>query len=167
MYYKKSTLGQTTFQTRSASLTRRQRSMFILFDGKRSVADVLAATAGLGVVSDDVALLMAMGMLEPMGDTVPSALGQEDPSAEAITDFPTAPLAAIHNGEPTALDKAHYSRAYPIATRLTAALGLRGFRLNLAVKAAGDLSKLQELAPKIKEAVGAEKFGELAQALYD
>lgn len=55
---------------------------------------------------------------------------------------------------------------YPIAIRLTASLGLRGFRLNLAVEAAGDITKLQELAPKIKDAVGPEKFKELHNALY-
>ena len=67
---------------------------------------------------------------------------------------------------PSQADQAHYSRAYPIATRLTAGMGLRGFRLNLAVEAAGDLGKLQELGPKIKDAVGPEKFKELEAALY-
>lgn len=55
--------------------------------------------------------------------------------------------------------------AYPIATRVTAALGLRGFRLHLAVEAAGDLVTLKELAPRIMEAVGAKKFQELDEAL--
>lgn len=52
-------------------------------------------------------------------------------------------------------------------TRLTAGLGLRGFLLNLAVEAAGDLSKLRELAPKIEQAVGPDKFRELESALYE
>jgi hypothetical protein len=34
------------------------------------------------------------------------------------------------------------------------------------VEAAGDIDKLKELAPKIKEAVGPEKFKELENALY-
>ena len=55
--------------------------------------------------------------------------------------------------------------AYPIATRLTAALGLRGFWLNLAVEAAGELDKLTELAPRIRDAVGAEKCKDLDGAL--
>jgi hypothetical protein len=45
-------------------------------------------------------------------------------------------------------------------------LGLRGFRLNLAVEAASDLDKLKEIAPKIKAAVGPEKYLELENALY-
>ena len=66
---------------------------------------------------------------------------------------------------PTLSAQARCSMAYPIATGLTAALGLLGFRLNLAVEAASNLDELKELAPRIKEAVGAEKFQDLDDAL--
>ena len=62
--------------------------------------------------------------------------------------------------------QAHFLKAWPIATRITANLGLRGFRLNLAVEHAADLAELKELAPRIKDAVGDEKFRELEVALY-
>ena len=88
------------------------------------------------------------------------AVGTHVATAQAAT------LAFDANGLPTASAQARYSKAYPIAIRLTAALGLRGFRLNLAVEGAGNLDKLKELAPKIKEAVGPEKFLELENALY-
>ena len=143
MIYTKTELGQSALQDRSLALTPRQRSTFIMFDGKRSMDEVLKATAGLGVTVDDVNHLVSLGLL--------------------------AARAAVQaaDGVPGLGARAHYSKAYPIATRLTAGLGLRGFRLNLAVEAAGDLAKLQELAPKIKEAVGPEKFRELENALYD
>ena len=38
-----------------------------------------------------------------------------------------------------------YQSAYPLATKLTASLGLRGFRLNLAVEAAGSYEELLEV----------------------
>jgi hypothetical protein len=60
-----------------------------------------------------------------------------------------------------------YAEAYPIATALTAQLGLRGFRLNLAVEAAGNYEELLAVAPRIKDAVGAEKFRPLDSALND
>lgn len=152
MIYTKTELGQTALQNRAA-LTPRQRSAFIMFDGKRSLADVLKATEGLGVTAEDVGHLLSLGLLAASGPAVP------EPAA--------APVSAQNaDGSPTHSAQAHYSKAYPIATRLTAALGLRGFRLNLAVEAAGDLDKLKELAPKIKEAVGPEKFRELEAALY-
>ena len=58
-----------------------------------------------------------------------------------------------------------YQAAYPIATRLTAALGLRGFKLNLAVEAAANWEELVGLAPKIRAAVGTDRAVELDRAL--
>lgn len=151
MIYMKTELGQSAFQNRSIALTPRQRSAFIMFDGKRSTLDVLKATTGLNVTAEDIDQMVAAGLLAPVA-------GSMAPEPEA------APVA----GAPPTLDaQAHYSRAYPIAIRLTSELGLRGFRLNLAVEGAGNLAQLRELAPRIKEAVGAERFKELQRALYD
>ncbi len=44
MVYAKTELGQAALQNRSVGLTPRQRSAFIMFDGKRSTEDVLKAT---------------------------------------------------------------------------------------------------------------------------
>ena len=159
MIYTKTELGQSALQNRSLALTPRQRSTFIMFDGKRSTEDVLKATAGLGVTVDDVSHLVTLGLL--------AASAAAPLAAVASQSTPASVPAQDAGGVPSLSAQAHYSKAYPIATRLTAGLGLRGFRLNLAVEAAGDLTKLQELAPKIKEAVGSEKFRELESALYD
>jgi hypothetical protein len=43
MKYAKTTEGQQAFRDRSVALSARQRSAFILFDGQRTVAEVLAA----------------------------------------------------------------------------------------------------------------------------
>lgn len=154
MIYTKTELGQSALQNRALALTPRQRSTFIMFDGKRSMGEVLKATAGLGVTVDDVNHLVALGLLAASAAVPPAAVASAAATVQAA------------GGVPSPSAQAHYSKAYPIATRLTAGLGLRGFRLNLAVEAAGDLAKLQELAPKIKEAVGPEKFRELESALY-
>lgn len=155
MIYIKTELGQTALQNRELKLTPRQRSAFIMFDGKRSVDEVVKATAGLGVTAEDITHLLSLGLLAAPVQSV------------ALPVVPAAPVSAQNaDGSPTVSAQAHYSKAYPIATRLTAGLGLRGFRLNLAVEAATDLDKLKELAPKIKEAVGPEKFKELEVALY-
>ncbi|SFB91697.1 hypothetical protein SAMN05216344_105149 [Polaromonas sp. OV174] len=153
MIFSKTELGQAALQNRSIALSPRQRSAFIMFDGKRSTEDVLKATAGLGVTTDDVSHLVALGLLAD--------------SAAALPQPASSPAESIAAPAPQKDAQAQYSKAYPIAIRLTAALGLRGFRLNLAVEAAGDVARLRDLAPKIKEAVGAEKFKALESALYD
>jgi hypothetical protein len=153
MAYVKTDTGQQAFKDRSVALTPRQRSAFILFDGKRSVADVLAATAGLGVTAEDIAHMVQLGLLSG----IPDAQGH-GPSAAAAPAGASGPLSPQSQQE-------RYQRAYPIAAQLTGSLGLRGFRLNLAVEAAGSYQQLLELAPKIREAVGAEKCRPLDQAL--
>ncbi|MES2415296.1 MAG: hypothetical protein V4614_15965 [Pseudomonadota bacterium] len=164
MLYVKTALGQTALQNRSLALTPRQRSAFILFDGKRSSDEVLQATSGLGVTPDDVRHLVSLGLLALHSvQPPPTAAASVAATAQPPRDEPSQ----TSSGQPTLSAQAHYSKAYPIAIKLTAGLGLRGFRLNLAVEAAGDIDKLKELAPKIRDAVGAEKFAELENALYN
>ena len=166
MIYAKTALGLAALQYRSAGLTPRQRSAFILFDGKRSSAEVLKMTEGFGITQTDLDHLLSLGLLASSSSVSEVTVTE---SKLEPSDVAAAPVAAISsqkaNGMPTLSAQAHYSMAYPIATRLTAALGLRGFRLNLAVEAAGDIDKLKELAPRIKEAVGIEKYKELDEAL--
>lgn len=164
MIYIKTERGLAVLQDRSFPLAPRQRSTFILFDGKRSAEEVLKATAGLGATSADLEHLLSLGLLKPF-EPAPAAR----PSAVLTppgNNVPTQP-APLTPASPSVDAQAHFLKAWPIATRLTAALGLRGFRLNLAVESASDLAKLKELAPRIKEAVGAEKFRELEKALYE
>lgn len=165
MIYAKTALGIAAMQDRSAGLSPRQRSAFIMFDGKRDSREILMMTAGVGVTQIDIDHLLSLGLLWRSSPAMPA----QQPTPESSVPSVTADAAVTSikdNGMPTLSAQAHYSMAYPIATRLTAALGLRGFMLNLAVEAAGDLDKLKELAPKIKDAVGAEKYKELDEALY-
>ena len=171
MIYIKTELGQSAFRNRSLDLTPRQRSAFIMFDGKRSANDVLKTTSGLGVTPNDVDQLVLLGLLAPgptegPGPATGAPASATPGSAVAAAAQPQAVLAQTPDGLPTLSAQQRYSQAYPIAIRLTAGLGLRGFRLNLAVEAASDLDKLKELAPKIRAAVGPEKFLDLENALY-
>lgn len=139
----KTAAGQQVLKDRSVALSQRQRMALIMFDGKRSMADVLAATAAAGVTSEDLSKLVELGLIEPGG--------HED----------TAPAPFVDLRSP----QERYMEAYPIATQLTAGLGLKGLRLNLAVEQATNIDELEALAPRILEAVGKEKFAALYIAL--
>lgn len=170
----KTPAGQQALKDRHGSLSSRQRSAFILFDGKRTTGEVLAATAAMGITQEDVQAMMVQGLLEPVGGQVPAAVAGSGavgaasalaPLAEAVaTDLGTVASSA-RGSERSSMER--YQTAYPIATELTAALGLRGFRLNLAVEGAGSFEDLATLAPKIREAVGDAKFERLDKALFD
>ena len=148
----KTEAGQLAFKQRSADLGPRQRSAFLLFDGQRSVVDVLKATEGLGITQADIEDMLAKGFLEPL-----SRPSGNPAAAAASADTPTAPDTR------TAAER--YRQAYPLATQLTAQMGLRGFRLNLAVEAASGLDDLIALLPKLTEALGPNAVRAFKEAL--
>ena len=72
----KTEAGQLALKDRTVRLTPRQRSAFILFDGRRSVNEVLAA--GLGVLPEDVDQMVELGLLGRVGtegSSVPAVNG--------------------------------------------------------------------------------------------
>lgn len=138
----KTALGQQVLKDRSVALTPRQRAALIVIDGKRTIAQVLESA---GVQPEDVSRLLELELIEGV------------PPAGAVP-APPGPRAM-----PTPQER--YAAAYPIATRLTASLGLRGVRLNLAVEAASSVDDLVALSGKIRDAVGPEKFAPLEAAL--
>lgn len=164
----KTQAGLEALKDRRGSLSSRQRSAFILFDGKRTTGEILAATAAMGITQDDVRAMIAQGLLGPLpGHALPAAFDVQ-PAAPADsahgTDLGTIASPLEGSGRSP---KERYQAAYPIATALTAGLGLRGFRLNLAVEGASSFEDLAALAPKIREAVGDDKFQRLDEALFD
>ena len=168
MIYTKTETGQQVVKDRSVALTPRQRSAFILFDGKRSVDGVLAATAGMGVTLEDIQFMAERGLLAVLqgGAVAAAPVTSAASAAPALAGAPVqdpAPAPAVVRSSRT--NQERYQDAYPIATALTANMGLRGFRLNLAVEGAGSYEKLLELSPKIRDAVGDEKFARLDRAL--
>jgi hypothetical protein len=149
----KTEAGMQVMKDRSVALSPRQRAAFILFDGKRTRDDVLAATAAVGVRDEDLEQLLVLGLLADAAqrhspDTVPMGLGELLPPASRPP-------------------QQRYAEAYPIALQLTSGMGLRGSGLNLAVEAATGYEQLAALGPKIREAVGPEKYLPLALALHD
>lgn len=140
----KTSAGQQVLKDRSVTLTPRQRAVFILIDGKRSLDDVLQSTAAAGVTREDVDRLFELGLV-----------------ADSSPAIELAAAAPADDRSP----QQRYAEAYPIATKLTASLGLRGVRLNLAVEGATSFEDLLALSPRIRDAVGPDKFAPLARAL--
>ncbi|RZI71405.1 MAG: hypothetical protein EOP80_15190 [Variovorax sp.] len=169
----KTEAGQQAFRDRTIRLTPRQRSAFILCDGKRSVEEVQAA--GMSIERSDLDQMIELGMLAALGGDAVAQPEPEPPvvsapaltapavSAAAATSAAPAVAASVPSGERSAQQR--YKDAYPIATRLSGGLGLRGFRLNLSIEGATSYEELLALAPKIRAAVGPEKAAELDRAL--
>ncbi|MGJ7494302.1 hypothetical protein ACSFA8_04435 [Variovorax sp. RT4R15] len=167
--------GQQAFRDRTVRLTPRQRSAFILCDGKRTIEEVQAA--GMNIEREDLDQMIELGLLGPIdgapivtahapaaqAEPPPVAAPAPRPALVAVPAPATAPAAAPADGARSLQQR--YKDAYPIATRLSGSLGLRGFRLNLAVEGTSNYEELLALAPKIRAAVGPEKAAEFDRAL--
>ena len=168
MKHIKTDLGQQAFKERSSLISSRQRSAFIMFDGVKTTEKILEAVGGLGVTQTDVDYLVLQGFLldrSPATDPVaaPTPIPESGGGGDSLireSDF------GLDEGRYAHLSKQErYAMACPMATQLTAALGLRGFRLNLAVQGAADFEDLLKLLPKIQEAVGPKPSRQLARIL--
>jgi len=166
MKHIKTDLGQQAFKERSSLLSARQRSAFLMFDGVKTTEQILQAVGGLGVTQADIDYLVLQGFLEdvsPAASPAPAAAVSSDASADPLerdSEFgiDADRLALLSRQE-------RYAMACTLATQLTSSLGLRGFRLNLAVQGAGDFDDLVKLLPKIQEAVGPKACRQLARVL--
>ena len=148
---RKTPLGQQAFKERSAVLAGGRRSAFLLCDGVRTAAEVLDSTKGLGVQQADIDAPLELGLLEPI-------------AASPIELSPSPAAAQAAPGE--RLPQERYAEGYTIATELTSKLGLKGFHLNLAVEATTCYDDLVAVAPRIRDAVGLERYAPLEHALF-
>ncbi len=170
MHFVKTSAGQQAFKERHADLSPRLRSAFLLFDGQRSLAQVLQAVAGMGVTQDEILALVEREWLAPR-DAAEPRLGVV---AVAVPSVPAAPAAAASStdsaGDAPAQSEpslaVRYRNAYPLAVAITANLGLKGFRLNLAVEAAMGYDQLVALAPRLREAASPASYLPLHEELF-
>jgi hypothetical protein len=158
MKYSKTEAGQVAFKQRSSQISARQRSMFILFDGQKTGEQVLAATAGMGATQADVDALVEMGFLSVVAGSDKTKLAAAAPVAAVDAGVAVSPSGRS--------DQERYLDGMKTATQITSSLGLRGFRLNLAVEGAANLKELIELLPKIEAASSAEVCKPLRAALH-
>ena len=161
MYLMKTPEGQLAFKERHADLSQRLRSAFLLFDGVRSLDQVLAATSGMGVQKDDLLALMTRGWLVARADSPPVVEAAKTVApATSETAAEAAPI------DPASMSM-RYQQAYPLVVSITGGLGLKGFRLNLAVEAAMGYLQLVALAPRIRDAAGDKAYARLHSALFE
>jgi hypothetical protein len=150
MKYKKTALGKQLFQERNITLSFRQRSAFILIDGEKDESVIFKALAATGLDAADIQHLVQAGLIEASDGFKSSDFRSSDFKA-------SVPFAASVPSSTT-------NAAAPSGSSASG-LGLRGFRLNFALESAAGYKDLVALAPKIREAVGDEKYAELARAL--
>ena len=139
MIYVKTAAGRQALKERSESMPRKFHFPFLMCDGVRDSAEILTASASHGFTSVDLYEMVQAGFIAPAATAAAtSAASATAASAQAVTT----------QGAALFIEAEH------LATSITAKLGLRGFRLNMAVERAGNLADLKALLPQIQEAAG-------------
>ena len=153
MIYVKTAAGRQALKERSELMPRKYHFPFLMCDGVRDSADILTASAQHGFTSVDLYQMVQLGFIEAASAGVAPVLLQTPGVSGAPSQAPSPQSAAL------------FVEAEHLATSITAKLGLRGFRLNMAVERTNNLADLKALLPQIEEAAGALATKPLADFL--
>ena len=154
MIYIKTELGRRALKERSEAMPRKYHFPFMMCDSVRDHADILTAEARTGFSFSDIEQMIQLGFIAPLP---PKAVA-------ARLDSVTTPVVAVQT-MPTQAQANVFFEASKIATALSANLGLRGFRLNLAVQTASNLADLDALLPQLEKALSSQAVKPLADLL--
>ncbi|MGQ2979667.1 MAG: hypothetical protein ACT6Q9_08240 [Polaromonas sp.] len=154
--YHKTPKGMESIANRQSGLGPRLRSLLIMIDGKRSVADLMALTG------DGEALLAQLaqdGMIEPVGGAAAAAA----PAAAPASTWPDSQAATT---APTPLVVVSLPEAKRCATRLLVELlGPTSEMLCMKIESAskladfvGAVKRAREIVRDVKGAAAAERF---------
>lgn len=141
--------GIQVMRDRSVPLTARQRGAFILCDARHPRDRVLASAKLAGVTEMDIEYLLQTGLVAEVPDPEELAAQRANETSRARPPIQ------------------RYSEAYPEAIKLSASLGLKGFRLNMAVERATSYEGLCAVAPALKEALGGQRYSRLHKLLFE
>jgi hypothetical protein len=171
---KKTDKGMEALRARDPALPHRMRPAFIMFDGQKSIEQVMALSPSAGgqlQVLEDIKQLLQQGLLELLrsGDAskLPAntndlidSLAVPTPSAPPAATAPLAAPATISDpGE-------RYIKAYAAASQLVSGLGLKGFRLQLQLEKAQGYDGLVAVLPKLREVIDAKKLRPIEAILF-
>lgn len=184
---KKTDKGLEALRTRAPELPQRLRPLFILFDGQKSITqvlDMMPSEQGRLAVLAEVKQLAQHGLLALKHPPVRTPSGAAESPAQAgnpderffldssfgrfSSDAPQSPPApAQHTSAPTQVHDPNqrYMQAYATASQLVSELGLKGFRLQLHVEKAQGYQDLVALLPRMRELIDARKLRPLEHIL--
>lgn len=173
---KKTDKGMEALRARDPALPHRMRPAFIMFDGQKSIEQVMALSSSTGgqlQVLEDIKQLLQQGLLELLrsGDaSLPSASTNELIDSLAVPAQAASPAAApaAQLAAPAAISdpSERYIKAYAAASQLVSGLGLKGFRLQLQLEKAQGYDGLVAVLPKLREVIDAKKLRPIEAILF-
>lgn len=178
----KTALGLDEVRNRALKLPQRLRTMLIMVDGTRTVAQLRQAQLTLGAPDDFLQNLLALGLVVSdmapakfaAGDTPPSSPSSPSPltqaaqaaqAPQASVDFELS-LPALDTGLPQDTEKFRAALKFMNDTSVDL-LGLRSFFFVLKVEKCFTMADLKELIPQFSSAIAKSKGAEVARAMEE
>ena len=163
---KKTDKGLEALRTRDPALPKHLRTAFILFDGNKSVGQVMSllpTTSPALLELEDIMRMVQAGWLELLQPTfAPRVPAPSAPVAATVRATPPAvSVSSVSTASTQAAITNHgerYLQAYALLGVLTGEMGLRGFRLQMSVEKAADYHGLVALLPKLRTAIEPKKL---------
>ena len=167
--YRKTDAGRDEIRDRGRRLPPALRTMLLMVDGQRTLAQLREVMAGMKAPADALEALLADGLIEavpsgfdpaglmgaigPRAASRPPSVVLAEAAANAAAPAPVAgPAAAADTGS-----GAYLYLCERMSEAVRAHLGLRGYFLQLKVERCTDISSLQALLPELRAAVAKAK----------
>ena len=178
----KTALGLDEVRSRALKLPQRLRTMLIMVDGTRTVAQLRQAQLTLGAPGDFLENLLALGLVvsdmapakpasgatPPSSQSPPAQAAKAAPAAQAAqaaVDFELS-LPALDTGLPQDAEKFRAALKFMNDTSVDL-LGLRSFFFTLKVEKCFTMADLKELIPQFSSAIAKSKGAEVARAMEE
>ena len=178
--YRKTDAGRDEIRDRGRRLSPPLRTVLLMVDGHRTLAQLREVMAGMKAPADALEALLADGLIDavPSGFDPAGLMGAIGPRAAsrppsvvlaetagkvaAAADAPATPGASPSAGAAVAREPEQRSGAYlHLYQRMSDAvrthLGLRGYFMQLKVERCADTASLQALLPELRAAVAKAK----------
>ena len=171
--YRKTEAGRDEIRDRSRKLPPALRTILLMTDGQRTLAELREVAAGVKAPADALERLLAEGLIEPLNKGLDVAGlvqaarpgGPPAPAAPATVTAAAAPAPTAAPAKAPAKapaagsgDAGHYVRLYDgMSEAVRAHLGLRGYFLQLKIERCTDAASLQAVLPELRQALAKSK----------
>lgn len=167
--YRKTDAGRDEIRDRGRRLSPPLRTVLLMVDGQRTLAQLREVMAGMKAPADALEALLADGLIEavpsgfdpaglmgaigPRAASRPPSVVLAEAAANAAAPAPVAgPAAAADTGS-----GAYLYLCERMSEAVRAHLGLRGYFLQIKVERCTDIASLQALLPELRAAVAKAK----------
>lgn len=166
--FDKTAKGRAEISTRQFQLPAKIRTLLVMIDGKRPLAELFKQTQGLGLSQENIDYLLDEGFIAEVAEASNIPEPVATPIVPSLSSLPSAPSASTAPPVQQMDDVKRLQALHNFFnSTIKSTLGLRGFALQLKTERAATLQEFADLRRPYVEAVNKAKGREMAISLRD